>query len=238
MSIPRLQMNSRYICYIILIIFISPVIYQAKSLYVFYPTTIRPMVLEKKLSKTCPDIKIIVFGRYRDFKKSIEKNSPDAILTRTPLIFQFSKYIIMSRGIRNGETDEPYVFLSINHKVNFNRFSNPSIGIVNFLGRDHMKLFVGNLLNRSQRLKQVTKIEDLLPLLTFKMAECILITEKNISFFKKISNLNLEVTRISEARAGIIALAVKKGQNAVSILNALKKMPLDTMTILGVQNWK
>jgi len=49
-------------------IFIGVPLYAQQSLlYVFYPSTIRPQTLQKKLTDELPGVSVMVFGRYIDF---------------------------------------------------------------------------------------------------------------------------------------------------------------------------
>lgn len=210
----------------------------AESLYVFYPTVIRPNILEEKLSEACPGVDIVVFGRYKDFKEKVLKDNPDAVLTKTPLLEQLLHYDIKYRGLRNGSIRENYVLLSVDKPLSPQELTRIPIGAVDFLGRKEMNRFVKELLKVPPRLKRVTKIEDLLPLMTFKMAQGILITEKDISYFKEISKLNFIVTPLPRAMAGIAALAVKKNGNSPAILKAVKEMPAKTTKVFGVEKWK
>ncbi len=51
------------------------------SLYVFIPTDIRANVLQEQLSSVCPDLKVLVFGRGKDFRKEVAKVQPEAIIS-------------------------------------------------------------------------------------------------------------------------------------------------------------
>ncbi|MCP4150965.1 MAG: hypothetical protein GY757_24675, partial [bacterium] len=206
--------------------------------YVFYPASIRPKIIKEKLSKACPGIDITVFGRYRDFKEMVLREPPDAILTKTPLLEQFTEYTIKYNGLRDGKTQEAYVLLSINQEIDTAEVSKATLGTVDFLGRKEMKLFVTGFFDPPPKLKRVTKLEDLLPLMTFEMAGGVLITEKDIPYFKKMTKLDLKVTAIKGASAGIVALAVKNSKTPSNLISAVKKIPEKINLLLGVQQWR
>jgi hypothetical protein len=56
-----------------------------------------------------------------------------------------------------------------------------------FMGRNEMTGFVNTFFPSAPTLKRVTKVEDLLPLLTFNMAQAVLTTNDNVSFIKSTS---------------------------------------------------
>ncbi len=75
------------------IIFVISILIQfthvfAQKLYVFYPTVVRPHILQKKLSEACPDFEITVFGRFADFKAKVELDKPHALLTKPDVLKQ------------------------------------------------------------------------------------------------------------------------------------------------------
>ncbi|MCP4220728.1 MAG: hypothetical protein GY765_39235 [bacterium] len=211
---------------------------RGEKLYVFYPNEIRPKIIRRQLSEACPGIEITVFGRYKDFKAKVIWDSPDAIITKTPLIKQLEGYNIRFNGIRDSKTNEHYVLLSIEKPIALPDLSTHYIGTVDFLGRKEMKGFVENILSRPAKIKRVTKLEDLLPLMTFKMAEGILITEKEVEYFEEISKLNFVRTKLKNIGTGIVALATHKGSKARVVMEALKKIPEKTNMLLGIQEWK
>ncbi len=223
---------------LIIVIFSNQGVY-AESLCVFYPTPQRPHVLRQKISEVFPpDIEITVYGRYSDFKKAILTAHPDALIAKPPTIRQLKGYSVKLNGSLKGSSDESYIFLSIDKKIDPGSIANIKIGMVGILDRKQMKQFVGRYFTATPKLKRVLKIEDLLQLLTFKMVDAVLIPEYHVSYFKKRSKLNFIVTPVSKMRTGIISLAVKEGKIASSVVKAVSMMNDDIMTLLGIDKWK
>ncbi len=183
----------------------------AETLYVFYPSTIRPVLMQQKMIEACSGIQIIVFGRFVDFEAKVLADKPDAILTKYPVIQQIGGYSIILKGSRRGETEETNILLSVDEKIDPNSISAVSIGIFDILGRDGMKKMVAGYFSQEPKLRLVSKIEDMLQLLTLNMAKAILIPENHIGYFKELSNLNFAVTPLPNVRTGIVSLAVRDG---------------------------
>jgi hypothetical protein len=210
----------------------------AERLYVFYPSVVRTQIMQKKLSRALPGVEIRVFGRYRDFKAKTKADSPDAILSKAPIIKQLRGYSIKQKGIRDDETNESYVLLSVGKRINPANMANTTIGVFDILGRRGMKKFIGQYFSVTPRLKRVSKMEDLLQLLTFNMVDAILIPEIYVEYFKGISKLYFIKTSVPNMRVGIVALAVKKRRYATHILRSLTSMNNDFKTLLDIDNWE
>ncbi len=210
----------------------------SETLYVFYPSTISSQVMEKKLGEACRGVQITVFGRYKDFEAKVGMDSPDAILTKEPVISHAGGYSIQKKGTRKGSADEFYVLLSADKKVDPANIANKPIGIFDILGRKGMKKFISRYFSPPPRLKRVSKMEDMLQLLTFNMAEAVLIPEIYVKYFKEISKLKFVVTPVQKMRIGIIALGVKQGRSAPLTLKGFTRMDSKTKALLEVDNWK
>ena len=210
----------------------------AETLYVFYPIAERPNVIQTKLSESCPGVDITVFGRINDFDAKMKEAPPDAILSKPVVIAMQGNYAVQLQGVRGGGTDESYVFLSVDKGVDPAGLASATVGVLDILSRKEMTAFVEGFIKPTPQLKRVTKMEDLLPLLTFNMASAILISENAVNYFKSVSQLSFVVTPASGMKTGIIALAVKKDGQANNTIKAIKEMKGDINTLLEVDSWK
>jgi hypothetical protein len=214
-------------------------LFAADKIYVFYPTTVRPQVVQQNLLKACLGAEIIVFARYNDFIAKTVLDSPAAVITKTIVLEQMGNYAIKLNGAFKGTTDEQYVILSVNEKLDPTMITAETmIGMIDFLGRKEMAAFISSFFTISPKLKRVTKIEDLLPLLTFNMSQGILISEREVSYFKQTSNLNFIVTALAKSKVGIVALGIKNNTTSPEILKAIKGLDNETNAMLGVDQWK
>lgn len=235
-------MNFKHKAIYFYIVFIFPVLLACpgvcgESLYVFTPSRIRPVVLQEQLRDACPGIDIKVFGRHKDFEKQVRAKNPDAVLTKAPVVRHIGGYSVLLRGSRKGSVKEQYVLLSVDKKIDLNE-KKPAIGVFDILGRKEMKKFVGNYFNPVPRMKRVSKMEDLLQLLTFNMAGAVLVPENVVPWFRELSNLNFAVTPVEKMRIDIISLAGKKGAKVERTIEAMKKIDSKTMSLLEVEKWE
>ncbi len=211
----------------------------AEMLYVFYPSVMSATSVQKELTSACPGIAITVFGRFKDFEDGIMRAAPDAILTKPHVIEQIGGYNIRLNGSRKGESVESYIFLSVNRQIDVSSsLAGKTVGVFDILGRKGMDRFIGKVLNPLPELQRVSKIEDLLQLLTFNTAEAILIPEGYADYYKKISKLNFVVTPFPDMKTGILALGVKQGKEAALTVKALTALNQQYMSLLEVDKWK
>lgn len=211
---------------------------KAETLHVFYPSPIRPVVMQQKMLKACPGIRIRVFGRFTDFETQVSADKPDAILTKYPVIQQIGGYAVALKGSRKGEIEESNILVSVEKKVDLSGLSRISIGMFDILGRRGMKKMAGDYFSGKPRVRLVSKIEDLLQILTLNMVKAILIPENQLAYFKELSAMNFAVTSLPDIRTGIAAVAVRDGGNAGQIIRALTGMDGKAMDMLEVDKWE
>ena len=223
--------------FLTMVILLSGNLVSADDLYVFFPVTTRLRVVKEEFTKALPGTKITVFGRYKDFKTKIKMDAPVAILTKPAVIEQIKGYTIKLKGLRKGSVLEPYVMLSVDQKINPGSLEKISIGVFDILGRRGMKKFIKKYFDPVHGLERVSKMEDLLPLLSFSMAETILIPEYFVNYFKTISKLNFVVTKV-KMETGIMGLALKEGNATTALLKKFKVIDQKVNKLMEVDNWK
>lgn len=221
---------------VILISYFVSISVVAQSLYVFIPTEVRANKLQQKIETFCTGVDVTVFGRAKDFHNKIKVSPPTAILSLSPVIERNAPFNKSIAGLRNGFDSEDYVLVSLNKAVNIDHLKDKKIGVVDLLGRKPMMSFVEDLLQAKVKLKRVTKVEDLLPLITFDAVDAIFISDSLFSQFKQKSNLNLVATplniKVGLASAGLSDAVIK--DKLKKCVFAFDKQLNNT---LGVDQW-
>ena len=192
------------------------------------------------LNSAIPGVNITVFGRVKDFQKNIKKQPPDAILSYRPVIDNEQGISIGLQGTNKGSQDESYVLISVGQNVELKADQQLTIGVVDLLGRKKMPNFVSKLVQATQKpkIKRVSKPEDLLSLLQFKVADAVLVPENDVKAFKAKSKLDLQVTPVSGARVGLPALGFLSDTNKKMIQTAVKKLQGKVQDIMRVNSWR
>jgi hypothetical protein len=231
-------MRKRILSLLLLLSTVS-LVFAQKNLYIFYPSIARPQTIQDKVEKVFHGTTVTAFGRYNDFSAKIEIEPPDMIITKTMIIRQLNSYTPVLHGYRNGKSEDSYVLLSINQPIDLKNITSETlIGTIDIMGRNGMNTFVSQFFPTIPKLKRVTKVEDLLPLLTFNMTDAVLVQEPAVSYFKTTSNLNFNVTPLPETKDGIVALGIKNGINPEKIIATLKFVDKEVCALFEVDLWK
>jgi hypothetical protein len=194
--------------------------------------------MQQKLSKACPGIEITVFGKYRDFSQSIKLNQPNSILAPARVIENLEGFQVALTGTRNGKPDERFLFVALDKNFNSGNLDGLSIGMVNFLGRKGMKNLIAKNFPGAVKLKLVTKVEDLLPLLRFGMVKAVLVPKHFLDFFRVTSNLDFSITPSKKLRFNMGVIGINKDKSSEIILKEIKNLEANLSLMFGVDKWK
>jgi hypothetical protein len=205
----------------------------AEKIYVFFPSMTKPNAVQNALQARCSGNDVTVFGRLADFTAMVAQVPPDAIVAPRPLVEQFSGYKLFLRGTRKGSTSEDAVLVSAK-PVAEGDLATLNVGVVGILERSAMNGFVQGVLGSVPRLKIVTKVEDLLPLLTFGSADAILVGESQVDEIKGRSQAALQMT--SGLGKVPLVVAAAKGESD-KIESCLKGLGASEKKMLGVDGW-
>jgi hypothetical protein len=206
------------------------------SLYVFYPTDIRPKQMEKHITQHCPEIKSTVFGKIKDFEEQIQRIPPDAILSYAPVIKKNRQYSSFVQGFKQGIADENFVLASLDKAVDIKQLPLLKIGVLDILGRKAMKSFVNKTLGTKVKISRVTKTEDILNLLTFGLVDAIFISQQRYDKFRAQSQLNLVSTQLN-IKMDLAILAVRNNASKDIFLSCFNRLGEQTNNLLGVDQW-
>jgi len=209
------------------------------KLYVFYPTTARPHAVQERLQHVFEDLNVIVFGRQSDFQAKMNSDAPDAVITKPALIDGYIEYSVALKGVRKGKSHETYVLVSIGKPLEPLQVNNETvIGAIDLFGRNGMRSFVCQFFSVEPKIRRVTKIEDLLPLLSFDMADGVIVEEIFMGYFKATSHMNFNATPLSAPKSGIVALCIKKNGKAGDAVEVLKGSDRSIGSLFEVDLWK
>ena len=210
----------------------------AKTVYIFYPSTMRPAMIQQKFVAVCGGAKVTAFGRFQDFKEKTVADHPDLVITKPQVLAELSGYSVRLAGVRKGSTVEPWVLVSIEKPVPPDSLSKITLGTIDFLGRANTEQFVDNLIHTTVRLNRVTKIEDLLPMLNFNKARAAIVAEGAVAYFKKTSQLNIIVSNVPECSAGIVTCAEREQDKDPATKALIRIIAQKTPELLEIDQWK
>ncbi len=206
----------------------------ADKIYVFFPSMAKPNVVQAALQAKLSGHEVTVFGRLADFTTMIKQTPPDAILAPKALAEQFPDFKVFLKGARNGGALEPAVLISTKPVV-ADALATANVGVVGVLERPAMNGYVKSVVGSQPKLKIVTKVEDLLPLLTFGSADAILVGEGQVDEIKGRSQAALQTTDVANGKIGLLVASAKG--DASKLEAALKTLGTAEKKMLGVDSW-
>jgi hypothetical protein len=210
----------------------------AQDLYVFSPATERAITIQRKLSEACPSITVSAFGRYNDFAAELEEGRPDAVVTLSATIAKHKAYTIRLTGIHGGRAQQPYVLCSIDHTVELGSIESTTIGTIDILGREGTEKFVSSFFGKTPKVKRVTKLEDLLPLLIFGMADAVLVCNQHVDCIRTLSKQNIMITPLPAPQTYSLVVAAQMGAEGEKVVAALSQLDSSALSVVGVEKWK
>ncbi len=194
--------------------------------------------MQKILQSHLRGVSTTVFGRVNDFKAQVLTDPPDAILTNPVLIEQIEGFTVSVNGIRKNSPEQTHTLLSIDKPMSVESITSETVvGIVDVLGRNAMKSFTSGMFPVVPGFRLVTKVEDLLPLLMFSMANAIIIDTAFADYFRNTSNLTFFSSGPLPVKSGIIALAHNINVSNDCITAQLLNDTTAVTTLFKVDKW-
>jgi hypothetical protein len=208
------------------------------TLYVYLHTDAKSANLESALKEKLKALNVTVFGRYRDFEEALTTNRPDALLGLRALI-QSQNAEVFLQGLRGQQDWEPYSLISAGATPLKGVYTGKVIGVVDLLGRRGTQEFVAGLLKTPEiKLKRVTKLEDLLPLLQLSAADAVLIPSSEVKAITEHSKLVHQVEEVPDGRVGLPAVSVLNPKWKELVVKQILKLDGETNRTLGVDKWR
>lgn len=207
------------------------------TLYTFLHTDIKGPALEAMLEDTLSGAEVVTFGRIRDLESKLKSKPPVAIMARTAVLdmLNLSRTV---QGQNNGEPAESLVFLTTGVTDRSTLLAKP-VGVLDILGRSRIQEYYSKLLQVDQkiRFKRVTKLEDLLSLLQFKVVDGVLISESQADLLLSKTKMKLVVAPVEGVEVGFPAVGFVGGQPDGALIKSIVNMSPETREVIGVDQW-
>lgn len=208
------------------------------ELYVFCPLTLRPQAVQQRLRDACTGIDVVVFGRREDFLAGVQSSAPAGVLVNPHLGGELAGYHTVLRGTRQRSTEEPYVLIRITSEQQRAHAQQNTVGMVDFVGRERMQALADSVLGDGLSVKRVVKVEDLLPLLRFGIAEMAFVPIRHCRHLKATSKLDFQVKTVPGVRMGIVSLAVREGAAADDLIVAIRDAGESVLDVFELDGWQ
>jgi hypothetical protein len=205
--------------------------------HVFLLLDVTSSTVERALQEHLPDLAITVFGRFRDFEEARSIAPPDAVLTLTQVLDYRGEKVTL-QGTRGGASVEEYVLASAGRPLE-GSLAGKTIGVVDLMGREGTQDFLNRLLGISDvKMKRVSKIEDLLPLLEFSAADGVVLASAAVPRLTERTRLVIRTRELPDARVGLPAVAVVNPAVREAIVRSFQGLDPGTEHLLGIDAWR
>lgn len=207
------------------------------SVYVFANTLTKPAVIEKSLETKIAGANVKVFARYADFQALVQKDNP-AVIICPPLAKDAAKIggQIALSGVAKGGTEQNMLWVSIDQEFDLAANKGANIGLLDLAGRAPMRGFLSKVAGGDAKIKLASKLEDLLPMLTFKSADAVLVTESDFDAIKSRSQATLK-TKSAGTKMGNLVV-INNGAGADKAVASIKGLSKNELSMLGIEQWK
>jgi hypothetical protein len=205
-------------------------------LYVFLQLDAKSSAIERALQQHLPDVAVTVFGRFRDFEEVFGSVRPDAVLCITPVL-EYRGESVTLQGMRGGNSAEAYVLASEGQPLE-GSLAGKTIGVVDLMGREGTQSFLSRLLNTNDvKMKRVSKIEDLLPLLEFSEADGVVLPSSAAARLAARTRLPIKTRELPDGLVGLPAVSVVTPAARPLIVRSFQSLDGDTNRLLGLDSW-
>ena len=225
-----------------LLLILNPTKTFANQLYVYLPTDLSALSVQKAFDKSCPSFKTTVFSRAKEFWSSYDANKPPFLISSNKVFQQLDELRTVITGVSDGNLEQPYLLVATGNTVpDPQALDGKRVGVLNLLGRRQTKTFVQTILNSKVSVRGAAKPRDLMPLLNFKMVDMLLVEKSMLGYLKERSNQEFSFFELSEQYS--IAGAVTKNadtsmqETLASCVKALGEEGFN-QTFFRVDQWK
>lgn len=210
----------------------------AGEIYVYAPTLTKSNVIEKEMGAHLQKASVRAFGRYSDFKAMVKTAPPAAVIAPLATLRELGLMgKVKLQGLVGGQSSQPLVLVSLDQALAPSSLTGVSVGLVSIMDRPALKRYLEARIPAKPKANPTTKLEDLLPLLTFQSAQAILVTDAQARQIRARSQANLVVQPLSGASQDCLALVILD-EKAMALVAEVEKLPKVVLELLDLEGWK
>lgn len=214
---------------------ICPLLLAEEKLAIFHPSILQPRELEKILSNdpALSDVKVVAFANFDDFQTTLNNESINYAMVPSSYPKYFGDFEAIFQFTVSGKKSFRYQVITLDSTWSKERISEGTAGIINTFGREKTRLFLSEIMINAKfkRIKQVSKVSDLLPLLLLGNANYAVISPLDLAKAKK--DFTSQPIVISETREiSYPIISVRKGKLS-SFAERFKQLDPGTLKLMG-----
>ena len=183
------------------------------------------------------NMRVVVFASFDDFQLALSSDEINYVLVASAYTRYDQEITPIYQLTLAGHDTFRYVVISLAPEWNRDKIGSGIIGIVNTVGRDNTRLMAEDLLkNKFKRIKQVSRLSDLYPLLALGNANYVMFPQRILQEVQRdFTAKPFEVLQTAETSLPVIAeIKAKSHKNAA----VFAKINVKTLTVLGMDGLK
>jgi len=213
-----------------------------EKLGIFYPSVKSPKEVQKSFAddEALKDLKVMAFGTFEDFQTAVTSDDITFALVPSAYIRYFDDFEALFQLTLDGKQGFQEIVVSLDPAWNEEKLSQGIVGVINTVGRDKNRKMVDDLLGGKgfKRLKQVSKIADLYPLLALGNAQYAIFSPYDLELVKtEFASQPIQVLRTTEILHPLIAVRKTKKGRGKDFFLKLSPATLKTLGVNGIKSY-
>ena len=174
----------------------------ARRIFVLAPAGINAGGLQRGLRRHLAGVEVRLFSSRAELKAEASKTQPDAVLA-SPSMLKSIGWAARLSAIQPSEGRNMHL-VSVGDPLARARWAEATIGVVSAKPRnDAARAAQATLrLSKTPKIRKVSKADDLLPLLQFRMVDAVLVDSSALPRLKKRTKLALSTQEVTGSRGG------------------------------------
>lgn len=202
-------------------------------LVVFWPGR-SSSALQQSLRSQMAAVDVRVYSRTSSLRRGLAEGA-DAVMA-SPSVLRSNG--LSARLTAAGGNDGTYVAASLTTGLTRSGLSALTVGVVDELGRKGMPTLVAKLIGgTAPKLRRVTKVEDLLPLLQFDIAQAVIVRRRDFAALESRTQQKLHTITLVSHREPLAVGFVEGGRRS-AVERAVRGLNANAKKSLGVDSWK
>lgn len=237
--IAKKWVNNQRLYSLILFLFLSTCCYGQVIVFICLPGKQNTQQIQNDFDTLLGSGKALVFGRIRDLEVSMATAPDVAVISFEPFFNYVQEYKPIMVGKIGSSTGENFLIISASKDVTIKNIEDKKVGIVDFLGRDRLSLFVKDQFNINVKvLKKVNKVDDLLTMLGMEVVDAIVVSTSQYKEIMSNTKLPLFKVAVSSKLVGFAVCSTKDGKEYPELKNVLLKSPASFSKKIGIDSWE
>jgi hypothetical protein len=205
-----------------------------ESIAVFYSTTVPVKDREKVLKSELNEDNVLVFARYKDFAQTVSSSNPTIIIAPSSFEITNPEYVPVLQFQNSSKSDFKYVFLSSKESLGPSKVESVNVGLVEELDRQKIIEYFKNQVGIAlQKIKTVSKPEDLFPLIVFNSVDMIVTSSENHEELRKRFTAKVHPVNVKSKDVSYPQVYVKKTNPDNSLIEKILNIKPDQVKKLG-----